>query len=195
MLYLLTVVIATILIALGNFLYDGVYEITAFAVHFGITALGVVAVVLIDAIFAFVTRRLPEAWFSPDSRLFYVGKGEKLFYRKTKINVWKKYVPEWGCFTGFHKDKIQKPSEGSYLGRFLLESNYGVAGHIVGALLGFLIILIPIFRPLSVALPIAIVNMILNLLPTAILRANTPALRRLYHGALEREKRAKVVTK
>lgn len=195
MFYLFTVVIATISIAIANFLYDGVYDLASFAVHFGITAFGVVAVVLIDAIFAFLTRRLPEAWFGPEAKLFSVGKGEKLFYRKTKINVWKKYVPEWGCFTGFHKDKLQSPAESSYLSRFLLESNYGVLGHITGALFGYLIMLIPILRPISVALPIAIVNMILNLLPTMILRANTPALRRLYRGAVEREKRISITNK
>ena len=37
------------------------------------------------------------------------------------------------------------------------------------------------------ALPIALVNFVLNLMPTAILRANTPALRRLYERSLRKE--------
>ncbi len=187
MFYLVTVAAATLLIALSNFIYDGVYRLSAFGWHLLYTLLGVAAVFIIDAFFAFVTRRLPERWFAPEARIFSVGKHEKNFYRKTKINSWKKYVPEWGCFTGFHKDRMQSSSDSAYLGRFLLESNYGVAGHVAGAFFGYLILLLPFLRPLSVALPIAAVNMILSLLPTMILRFNTPALRRLYRRNLDRE--------
>lgn len=190
MFYFITVAVATLLVTLGNFLLDGVYRLSAFGWHLLISLLGVATVFLIDALFAFVTRRLPERWFAPEARIFSVGKREKNFYRKVKINTWKKYVPEWGCFTGFHKDKLQSPNDSAYLGRFLLESNYGVAGHVAGALFGFLILLIPPLSPLTVALPIAVVNMLLSLLPTIILRFNTPALRRLYRRNLAREARS-----
>ncbi|MBR2908071.1 MAG: hypothetical protein IKC26_09945 [Clostridia bacterium] len=189
MFYLCTVATAILLIALGNFLSDGIYRFSAFGWQLLTALLGVAAVFLIDALFAFLTRRLPEKWFLPEARFFSVGKREKDFYRKTKINTWKKHVPEWGCFTGFHKDKMQDPNDSTYLGRFLTESNYGVAGHVAGAFFGFLILLIPPLRPLTVALPIAVINMILSLLPTMILRFNTPALRRLYRRNLEREAR------
>ncbi len=187
MVYLFTVTVATLLIALGNFLFSGDLRISVFGIRLLTTVLGVAAVFLIDAIAAFVSRRLPEKWFSPEARAFDVGKREKDFYRKTKINAWKKYVPEWGCFTGFHKDKMQSSVDSAYLGRFLIESNYGVAGHLAGALLGFLILLIPGLPALSVALPIAIVNFVLSVLPTMILRFNTPALRRLYRRSVEKE--------
>jgi len=82
---------------------------------------------------------------------------------------------------------LQSPDNSAYLGRFLLESNYGVAGHVAGALLGYLILFLPFLRPLSMALPIAVINMILSILPTMILRFNTPALRRLYRRNLEHE--------
>lgn len=187
MFYLLTISISALLIALGNILLDGTYLFSAFGTHLLFTVFGIAAVFAVDGVMAFLIRRLPERWFLPEAGIFSVGKKEKNFYRKTKINAWKKHVPEWGCFTGFHKDKMQSTTDSAYIGRFLLESNYGVAGHIAGAVLGYLIMLLPFLRPLSVALPIAFVNMILNLLPTMILRFNTPSLRKLYQRALARE--------
>ena len=188
MFYLVTVISAAMLIAIIEFLTGGVYSLSSFGESLLLTAIAVAAVFVIDAIAAFVTRRLPSRWFLPDAKVFAVGKREKNFYRKTKINNWKKYIPEWGCFTGFHKDKMLSPEDSEYVGRFLLESNYGVAGHVAGALLGFLILTIPSLPSLTVALPVATVNMILSILPTMILRFNTPALRRLYRRNLEREK-------
>jgi len=193
MAYLITVILSVILIAALNFWMDGIYLASAFFAWIPEILLGVAAVFVIDAFFAFVIRRLPERWFSPDGRLFSVGKREKSFYRKTGINGWKRYVPEWGCFTGFHKDQLQSSNDSAYLGRFLLESNYGVAGHVAGAMFGFLIMLLPFLRPFSVALPIAAVNLILSLLPTMVLRFNTYALRRLYQRALAREADARTV--
>ena len=189
MFYLLTVTTATLLITIGNFLSDGIFRVSAFGRLLLLTLIGVAAVFAIDALAALVARRLPERWFAPEARLFSVGKREKNFYRKLKINRWKQYVPEWGCFTGFHKDELQSSSDTAYLGRFLIESNYGVAGHVAGAILGFLLVLIPPLRPLTVALPVAAVNAILSLLPTMILRFNTPALRRLYHRTLPRDEK------
>ena len=189
MFYLITITSATIIISLANFLCDGTYSPAAFFGLLLLTLANVAAVFIIDGLMAFIARRLPERWFLPESKLFAVGKREKNFYRKTKINTWKKYVPEWGCFTGFHKDKMLSPDDSAYIGRFLLESNYGVAGHIAGALLGYAIVAIPPLRPLTIALPVAIINMILSLLPTMVLRFNTPALRRLYRRNLDREQK------
>ena len=191
MFYLFVVLSAILIISLLNFLLDGIYTLGAFLILLGITLICVAAVFIIDAIAATVARRLPQRWFAPEARAFSVGKRERSLYRRSRINVWKKYVPEWGCFTGFHKDELRSPNDSEYVGRFLLESNYGVAGHIAGAFLGFLIMLIPSLRPLSIALPVAAVNFVLSVLPTMILRFNTPALRGLYRRNLEREKREK----
>ena len=187
MFYLITISAATLLIAFANVLIDQAYHLSAFGWHLLITVLGVVAVIAIDGLLAFVIRRMPERWFLPEARMFSVGKREINFYRKTNINAWKKHVPEWGCFTGFHKDKMRHPNDSSYIGRFLLESNYGVAGHVAGSFFGFLIMLLPFLRPVTMALPIAAVNFVLSLLPTMVLRANTPSLRGLYRRNLERE--------
>ena len=192
MFYTLVISTAALIITGANFWADGEYTLFAFAKGILITVLGIVAVVLVDAVAATVARRLPERWFAPEARLFTVGKRERNLYRKIRIGTWKKYVPEWGCFTGFHKDKMREPDNSQYIGRFLLESNYGVAGHVAGALLGFLIMLIPALRPLTVALPVAAVNFVLSTLPTMVLRANTPALRGLYRRNLEKSLRSAV---
>ncbi len=192
MFYLITIFVSVILISLGVFLCDGVFTLLAFAKIFGATALGAFAAFVIDGIFAFIARRLPERWFAPEAKLFTVSNGERKLYRKLKINSWKKYIPELGCFTGFHKDKLRNRASSEYVGRFLLESNYGVLGHVLGAVLGFFVILLPFLRPLSMGLPIAIVNFILSMLPTMILRYNTPSLRKVYRMNLAREQREKI---
>ncbi len=188
MFYFLVISLASLAIAVGNFAAGEIYTVSRFATLLFLTVLGVIAIIAVDGLFAFIVRRLPERWFAPEARLFSVSDREKRFYRRTRINVWKQYVPEWGCFTGFHKDRVREPSSSAYIGRFLLESNYGVMGHIVGVFAGFSILALPFLSPLTMALPIAIVNAILNLLPTAILRANTPGLRAMYRRCLKKEK-------
>ena len=180
MFYLLTVVFVSTVTIFLNFIFSGDYQPSVLAELCLVTVIGIVCAFSIDGILAFLIRRLPEKWFSPEARIFSVGALERRLYRRSKIGVWKKYVPEWGCFTGFHKDKMRDSHNSEYIGRFLMESNYGVAGHLAGALAGFAIVLVPALRPLTVALPIAITNAFLSILPTMILRSNTPALRGLY---------------
>ena len=196
MFYLITVTVSTLIVTLLNFLFDKVYTLRAFGTHLLWAVVAVAALFIIDALTATVARRLPEKWFAPEAKLFSVSQSERKFYRRIKINVWKKYVPEWGCFTGFHKDKVREPDSSAYIGRFLIESNYGVAGHIAGAFLGFAIMLLPWFRPFAVALPLAAVNWVLGILPTMILRSNTPSLRALYRKNVEKErKKAEAIEK
>ena len=187
MFYIITIAAAAVSTILLNFFLGDVLTPSAFGMLTLKTVVGIIAVFAIDGLLAFIIRRLPEKWFAPEAKAFTVGKKERNFYRKTRINSWKKYVPEWGCFTGFHKDKMREPNDSAYIGRFLLESNYGVAGHVAGAVFGFLILLIPFLPTLTVALPVAAVNFVLSMLPTAILRFNTPALRGLYRRNIEKE--------
>lgn len=187
MFYIITIALSALIITVANFIAGGTHTFGAFAWLLLITFLGVVAVIAVDGLVAFIARRLPEKLCAPEAKLFTVPKWEHKLYRKTKINTWKKYVPELGCFTGFHKDKMREPDSSEYIGRFLLESNYGVLGHVLGAFLGFLIMLLPFLRPIAIALPIAIVNFVLSMLPTLILRYNTPALRKIYRRNLLRE--------
>ena len=149
------------------------------------TAFATVAVIVIDGVTAFLIRRLPERYFAPDSDFFHVGEKERRLYRKWKIKVWKDKVPELGCFTGFHKNKLENVHDREYLARFLVESNYGVIIHIVNALAGFLLILLPEL-PITVSLSVAMVNFVLSMMPVAVLRYNTAPLRRLYIKSLAR---------
>ena len=184
MTYIIIISLAALLISLGCFLFEGVYTLRAFFVLLLGTGIEIAAVLAIDGVLAFVIRRLPEGWFSPDKKIFSVSAREVLLYRRLWISKWKKHIPELGCFTGFHKDHILEPRNVAYIGRFLLESNYGVAGHIAGAVGGFLLLLLPSRR---IGFFVALVNFILNLLPTAVLRSNTLSLSRVYQRLLSRE--------
>jgi hypothetical protein len=195
MFYLITVAGGTLLVTFFNFIFAEIHTFRTFGEILLSAVIGVIALFLIDALTALIARRLPEKWFAPEAKLFTVGQSERKLYRKLKINSWKKYVPEWGCFTGFHKDKVREPDSSAYIGRFLIESNYGVAGHIAGAVAGFAIMLLPFLRPFAVALPLACVNFLLGILPTMILRSNTPSLRALYQRNVAREKKAALVKK
>jgi len=179
--YVIVITAATLLTALFNTVFSPPVSADS-AMHFLFCSVaGVIAVIAVDGILAFFIRKLPEKWFSPESRVFTVSKKEGRFYRKLKINSWKKKVPELGCFTGFHKDKLQSTSDKEYLARFLLESNYGVAIHVANALFGFLIMFFPFSSSPGIYIPIAAVNAVLSILPVAILRSNTPALLLLYN--------------
>jgi hypothetical protein len=76
MFYIVTICGAATLIALCNFFADGVLTLGAFGYMMLITFAGVVAVIAVDGILAFVARRMPEKWFSPESKLFTVAKWE-----------------------------------------------------------------------------------------------------------------------
>ena len=191
MLYVIIILSTLVAVGLGHTAWSDAFSWSSLGISMGNAALGVVSVIAVDGIVAFIVRRLPEKWFSPEGKLYTVSKREREFLRKTKIGVWKRFVPELGCFTGFHKDRIADPASPAYIERFLLESNYGAVGHVFGALLGFLILLLPYCQPISVGLPIAIVNFVLSMLPTCILRYNTPSLRRLLARARREEKREK----
>ncbi len=183
MLYVILILAANILIILGNLLFTGAWA--AWLSVTGRVVTATVAVIAVDGIVALIIRRLPEKWFRPGAGLYHVPAKERTLYRHLGIKHWKDRVPELGLFTGFHKDHLQDAKDPAYLGRFLLESNYGVVIHIAGAVFGFLILLLPYCGGVSYALPVALVNVVLSLMPTAILRYNTPSLLRLYRRAVE----------
>lgn len=191
MFYLIVIVLANLLIVALNFAFGGDFSALALGRLIFSSLLATAAAFAIDGVLALLIRRLlPEKLFPPDSRLFHVSEGERRLWRKLGINSWKNKVPEWGGFTGFHKDRLGDVHSSAYLARFLSESHYGVAIHLVSALLGYAILFLPYAGTLSIGLPVAIVNMILNLLPTMILRFNTPPLLRLYKRSLSKESQA-----
>ena len=189
MLYIIVISVTATLAAVLDFALGRELTLPAFGESLLFSVLAVAAIIVIDGAVAFIVRRMPEKWFAPEAKAFFVGKRERELYRRLGVNVWKNFVPELGCFTGFHKDKIYEPTSSEYIGRFLLESNYGALGHILGSILGVAIIFIPGVNSLAIAIPVIAVNFILSNMPTVILRYNTPPLRRLYRRALDREDR------
>ena len=181
LLYILVILLANVLIILGNLLWTGTWG--AWLPACGYSVLATVCVICVDGLTAFLVRRLPEKWFQPGLSLYEVSQGERKFYRCLGVKKWKDKVPELGLFTGFHKSHLTAPKDASYLGRFLLESNYGVVIHWVNALFGFLIMAIPVLGGISYTMPVALVNFVLSLMPAVILRYNTPGLLRLYKRA------------
>ena len=137
--------------------------------------LGVVAVILVDAITACLCRALPMRCANIEKSIFKVGQKEKRFYEKCKIRKWKDLIPEIGHFTGFRKNKIAQPNSVEYIDRFLLEIAYGQIVHTVSVLTGFgILFLFPIFNNwLKISIPVAAINGILNVFPTFVLRYNS----------------------
>ena len=141
-----------------------------------------IGAIVIDLIFAFIVRQLlPQKWFSVDKTVYSAGKGERRFYEKIGIKKWKDKVLELGALSGFRKNKIAEPTNNDYVGRYILEANYGVIVHLVCIVVGFGVVFIyPIKYALCFGIPVAIVNAVLNLLPLFVLRYNLPKLHALY---------------
>ncbi len=196
MYYILFITFTNICIILGNLLY---FEFTGW--NFLYISLNSVtctlAVVALDGIGSLAVRRLlPSGWFRAGRSFFRVGKREHKLYLKMKIKSWKDKVPELGGATGFSKSVYTGSNELSYLGRFLLENNYGVMCHLQNAVCGFLILFIPMWwggaflsvpGVLGIWLPVAIVNFVLSLLPAFILRYTSYTLLRLYEKKVAKE--------
>ena len=180
MFYIAIIAAANVVIIIGNALITGAASLPEWLRVAAATLGGTAGVIAIDGVTAFLIRRLPEGWFSADRKIFSVSDSERRLYARLGVKKWKSKVPELGGFSGFHKDKLQSPSDAAYLARFLLESNYGVVIHLANAVCGFGIAFLPFCRQPSLWIPIFLVNFVLSLLPVAILRYNTPVLMRLY---------------
>lgn len=188
MLYMIVIIASILAIAVANLLLT--IPITPAEVGEAILAVSVssTAVFAIDGLSALVIRRLtPQKWYAPSRKLFKVSKAERNFYRSIKIKSWKDKVPELGCFTSFHKDKLESQSDKAYLERFITEANYGVVIHLVNAILGFVIAFIPICSSPFVWIPVFAVNFVLSMLPVAILRYTSYTLQNLYGRCKKRD--------
>lgn len=192
MFYILIVLTTAILTSLINgIFFTGFLGMSVGKIIF-YTIFHIIAVIGIDAIFAFLIRRLPSKWFKKDCGLFKIFKWERKYYERIGIKNWKDKIPEWGKLTSFSKSKLENPNDNTYVSRFLLECRYGELIHLVGMLLGFLIIFIlPIKYCLNFAIPVAIVNAFLNYPSYAILRYNRPKLLVLFERNRRLEERKK----
>ena len=153
------------------------------------TSIDILVVFIIDAIIAFVIRRLPEKWFVYKYKVFKIFKWERKFYEAIKIKKWKDKIPELGQLTNFKKNKVREPKNSEYSLRYLMECVYGETIHFLSIILGFLILLINPKCCLYFGLPIAIANGIISYLSFAILRYNRPKLTILYNRSVKSNER------
>ena len=184
MLYLLIITICMAIIIVLNAFFNPSYE---WYIYLIATVSGVIAIIGLDGLIAWIIRSMPEKWFDYHKKMFQTSEKEKKFFNIIKVKKWKEKVPELGMFTSFRKNQIKDPNNPEYLKRYILEACYGVAIHYYSVPFGFLLLLgdykmysgsSNLF--LTVALPIAIVNAVLILLPAFILKNNLPKLIRLY---------------
>ena len=134
----------------------------------------------LDGTIAILIKKMPEAWFGVENRLYHVSYFEKSLYKKLRVRLWKDKVWELGGIGGFSKKTLAEPSNPDYIEKFIIECNKGVLTHRLSYPIGFLAMLtLSGVTPLTIALPVAIVNLFLNILPTLALRYNTPKLKTL----------------
>lgn len=191
MLYLILIVGAMTVIAILNAIFN-VYSLQFWYICLAVV-INTVAVIAVDGVCATVVRRcLPQKWFGVDKTFFCATEKERVFYNKIGIHKWKDKIPELGMFTAFRKNHVRKPNDNEYLSRYILEANYGVVCHLVGAIVGYAIVFIyPIKFALCFGVPVATVNVLLNVPPTFILRYNLPKL----HSLLKFNSRKKLLSK
>lgn len=131
----------------------------------------------LDGFFAIIINKMPDKWFGIDNPAYRVSKRETRLYVKLKVRIWKDWVWELGGLGGFSKKVLKEPNNPEYIEKFIIECNKGVLTHRIGYAVGFLAMLtLPNLCALTIVLPVAIVNVFLNILPTMVLRYNTPML-------------------
>lgn len=140
----------------------------------------------LDGLVAMLIHKMPDRWFGVDAPLFHVSKKERELYKKLKVRRWKDKVWELGGLGGFSKKSLKNPDDPKYIEKFIIECNKGVLVHRLSYPIGYLAMLtVSGACAFTLALPVATVNLLLNVLPTVVLRYNTPML----ISALNRSKR------
>jgi hypothetical protein len=134
----------------------------------------------LDGLIAIIINKLPDKLFGVNNPLYNVTEPEKKLYEKLKVRSWKNSVWELGGLGGFSKKNLTNPNSAEYIEKFIIECNKGVLTHRLSYPIGFLpMLFIPNVCAFSIALPVAVVNLFLNILPTLVLRYNTPKLQSL----------------
>ncbi|MBQ7968803.1 MAG: hypothetical protein IJ292_03180 [Clostridia bacterium] len=134
----------------------------------------------LDGLIAIIINKLPDKLFGVNNPLYNVTETEKKLYEKLKVRSWKDRVWELGGLGGFSKKNLTNPNSAEYIEKFIIECNKGVLTHRLSYPIGFLpMLFIPNVCAFSIALPVAVVNLFLNILPTLVLRYNTPKLQSL----------------
>lgn len=180
--YLTVISVAMLIISVINIVFDT-------AAWYNVIILVVVCTALqfaLDGFIAIIINKMPDKLFGADNPLYNVSELEKKLYKKLKVRSWKDKVWELGGLGGFSKKNLAKPNSPEYIEKFIIECNKGVLTHRLSYPIGFLpMLFIANVCAFSIGLPVAVVNLFLNILPTIILRYNTPKLKMM----LERMKK------
>lgn len=132
----------------------------------------------LDGTIAIIINKLPDRWFYIDNPLFDVSEREQRLYQRLNVRKWKDSVWELGGLGGFSKKNLRAPNDPEHIEKFIIECHKGVLTHRLSYPIGFLAMLTLLNAcAFTIALPIAIVNLYLNILPTLVLRYNTPKLK------------------
>jgi len=173
-LYLTVIGVAMLIISVFNIIFD-----TAAWYYIVIATVFCTALQFaLDGFIAIVINKMPDGWFGVDNPAYNVTERERKLYKKLKVKRWKNKVWELGGLGGFSKGAIESPDDPRYIEKFIIECNKGVLTHRLSYPIGFLAMLtLKMPCALTVALPVATVNLFLNVLPTIVLRNNTPILK------------------
>ena len=142
---------------------------------------------ILDGAVAFTVRMTPDRLYGIDNPLFHITEWEKELYKRLRVRSWKDKVWELGGLGGFSKKSMASTNDPKYIKKFIVECNRGVATHRLSYPVGFVAMLtLKGTCVFTVALPVALVNLYLNILPTLVLRYNTPKLKTLYERLLKK---------
>ena len=175
-LYLTVICVAMLIISVVNILFGTASWYNIIIAVILCTALQFA----LDGALAILINKMPDRWFGVDHPLYKVSDKEKRFYQKIKVRSWKDKVWELGGLGGFSKKSLLDPNSPEYIEKFIIECNKGVLTHRLSYPIGFLpMLFIPNICAWTIACPVAVVNLFLNILPTIVLRYNTPKLKAL----------------
>ena len=175
-LYLTVIGIAMAIISIVNILF---HTASWYAVIIAVVVCTALQFAL-DGAIAILINKLSDCYFGVDHPLYQVSEREKRFYKTVKVRNWKDKVWELGGLGGFSKKNLANPGSPEYIEKFIIECNKGVLTHRLAYPIGFLpMLFIPNLCAFTIAMPVALVNLFLNILPTIVLRYNTPKLQAL----------------
>ncbi len=146
----------------------------------------------LDGVIAIIINKTPDRWFGAENSFFRVTETEKRLYQKLRVRRWKDKVWELGGLGGFSKKNLRQPNDPQHIEKFIIACNKGVVTHRLSYPIGFLAMLtLGNLCSLTIALPVALVNLYLNILPTIVLRYNTPKLQMILSRLKKRKNTGK----
>ena len=144
---------------------------------------------ILDGAVALAIRMTPDKLYGMENPLFHITEWEKEMYKRLRVRRWKDKVWELGGIGGFSKKNMTSTEDSEYIKKFIIECNRGVMTHRLSYPVGFLALLtLDGACVFTIALPVALVNLYLNILPTLVLRYNTPKLKMLYERLTRKSK-------